>query len=137
MEDKWDVYCYNDVFYFCSSWHNDLVFKVGLTRMKQEHLMRVSWIEFSQSHHMAEAEIIDRQVDFLIKVLLGFHVPAPAPSNIKALVEEYCRYAGSIYGRIVEFATDEDTTHLTVMRNGQLSLKTPPRIIMKKDWRRK
>ena len=135
MEDKWDMYAFNDVFYFCSSWLNTLAIKAGFERNEENNTLQVTWIEFSPSHYQVVPQIVDRQVDTLIKVLLGIRPPVPVPSRKLQTVLEYTNYASGIYGAIPFFATNEDTTTIRILESGAMSLdgKTPLEIPDKLD----
>jgi len=133
MEDKWDIYAFNDVFYFCSSWLNNIALKAGFEQRPDENRFNVTWIEFSESHHMTNAGTVTQQVDFLIKTMLGLRLPLPVPLEVEPTVKEYSRYAGTVYGSFAYFATNEDTTKIRLLESGTPSLDEHTPMAMDKE----
>ena len=119
MEDKWDIYFYDDYLYFTRSWTGDLVFRAEMRFADGQ--ARMSLIETSLKDD--EDQFIVRQVDFLVKShLLGLASLYPLPKsrrtdppNVLAL------YSFALYGRRALYGSFEDTLTTRVIPYGERS----------------
>jgi hypothetical protein len=107
MEQKWDIYLYDDRIYFCRSWTGILTyvaeFSVGDSSLK---IPRV-WVS-GDSPQTKDFAI--RDIDYLIKShLYRRRVPHPLPNELSPNPRDVGLYSFSQYGNMCSFGTFEDT----------------------------
>jgi hypothetical protein len=113
MEEKWDIYLYDNRVYFCRSWTGSLTFVAEIT--PAEKLLRVSRLWASRSEETAFAV---QQVDYLIKShLYKLQVPHPLPQELQNESKAAALYSFSQYGRICCFGTFENTLGPDILKN--------------------
>lgn len=105
MEQKWDIYMYEDHLYFCRSWGGQLFYRVAL--QCEPPAWKVCLIEAS---HKTDEKITLRDVDFLIKshVLLAKALH-PLPPEVGRDTQKLALFSFSAYGRMGLFGTFEET----------------------------
>jgi hypothetical protein len=105
MEEKWDIYMYDDHLYFCRSWGGQLFYRVALRC--EPRALRVCLVEAS---HKTNEKIALRDVDFLIKshVLLAKALH-PLPQELGRDTQKLALFSFSAYGRMGLYGTFEET----------------------------
>lgn len=106
MEEKWDIYLYDDYFYFCRSWTGDLFYRA--TVKWEPPMLRVLVID--TTHQESDEKAAIRDVDFLIKshVLLA-NALHPLPRDIGKNTEKLALCSSQAYGRMALYGTFEET----------------------------
>src|ERR1051326_26767 len=96
MEDKWNIYLYENVLYFTRSWTGDLVYRAGIECGNDR--INIRTIEFDGDVISSATDAV-RAVDFIIKShlfrVLSF---APVPSTLSNEPKEIALYLFSQYG---------------------------------------
>ncbi len=106
MEDKWDVYLFDDVLYFARSWTGELTYKAEVQFDGGQ--MHLTAIAVGQSQ---DANFAPRIVDYLIKShLLHRDMPHPLPAGLPAMPDQIAAYSFSMFGRRCSHGTFADTT---------------------------
>jgi hypothetical protein len=108
MEEKWDVFLFENTLYFARSWTGSLIFtaSAALTQGK----LLVERISADRAATGGDRVFIVRAVDFLIKShLYHLAVPHPIPDGFPDDAERIALYSFGEYGRMASFATYEDT----------------------------
>ena len=108
MEQKWDIYLYQQNLYFCRSWTGALVYVAAFDMAKGKIGVNKIWAAkeaLSDDHGFAV-----REVDYLIKshVMHG-HVPHPLPPDLQKDAESIGQYSFGQYGNMCCFGTYADT----------------------------
>jgi hypothetical protein len=106
MEDKWDIYLFDEWLYFARSWTGELTFKA------QAHH------ELGALHLTALAVAADqdpafapRVVDYLVKThVLPYKALHPLPSQLPQTAWDIAVFSFSLFGRRCAFGTYADTT---------------------------
>lgn len=110
MEDKWDIYLFNDVLYFARSWTGDLLFCAS-TRFDSDW-MRLTCIVVDGDQ---APEFALRVVDYLVKShILGRNALHPLPPELPKVADAIAAYSFSMFGRRCSFGTYADTTTIEV-----------------------
>lgn len=110
MEDKWDIYLFNDVLYFARSWTGDLLFCAD-TRFESDR-MQLTCIVVDGGH---AAEFALRVVDYLVKShILCRNALHPLPPELPKVADNIAAYSFSMFGRRCSFGTYADTTTIEV-----------------------
>jgi hypothetical protein len=105
MEEKWDIYFYDDHLYFCRSWGGELFYRV--TVECEPPTLKVSLIEAS---HKTNEKSAVRDVDFLIKShVLSAKALHPLPREIGRNTQKLAVYSFAAYGRMGLYGTFEET----------------------------
>lgn len=105
MEQKWDIYLYDNRLYFCRSWTGLLVYVASC--VAQDGILTISNIWGAKD---IEKEYAIRQVDYLIKShLCGHRVPHPLPNGLLRNPQVVALYSWKTYGNLCFFGTFEDT----------------------------
>ena len=108
MEDKWDIFLFDQWFYFARSWTGELVFRAEVRFTGTQAI--VSNVE-ADAKLASSGDLAVRQVDFLIKShLLGEELPHPLPPDLPDDPLQIAAYSLSWYGRHAAYATYTDTT---------------------------
>ena len=108
MEEKWDIYLYDNRIYFCRSWTGALSFVAEFSTTGSEIV--ISRIRAAGEPEETESGFAIQQVDYLIKShLFRRPVPHPLPQNLPREPEAVGVYSFSQYGNVCCFATYDDT----------------------------
>ena len=128
MEEKWDVYLYDQRLYFCRSWTGELAYvgEFKITPASREMFpvfanagsaLTVSRIWASTDRASTGAGFAVRQTDYLIKrFLFQLRVPHPLPPDLRRDPETVGAYSFSQYGNMCCFGSFADTLPLTLVR---------------------
>jgi hypothetical protein len=105
MEDKWDIYLFNDELYFARSWTGELTFKA---RVRYEPgALYITAIAAEENEDPAFAP---RVVDYLVKThVLRHEAPHPLPSALPPNPRDIAVFSFSLFGRRCSFGTYADT----------------------------
>jgi len=114
MEDKWDIFLYDNSLYFTHSWSGQLVYKAKVNVSVETTIIEEIEVESRLAEDRPELVLCD--VDFLVKShLYNLPVPHRISSNISETDKQLITiYSFSSYGRWASFATYEDTTGLRI-----------------------
>ncbi|MET0334819.1 MAG: hypothetical protein ABW190_11155 [Rhizobacter sp.] len=105
MEEKWDLYLYDQRLYFCRSWTGALTFVAEIK--PEEKSLRIPRLWASGPEDTALAI---QQVDYLIKShLYQQRVPHPLPPELPREPTPVALYSFSQYGRLCCFGSFEST----------------------------
>lgn len=105
MEEKWDVYLYDDQLYFCRSWQGELMYRVKVQCEPQ--VLKVVLIEGS---HKTNEKMTLRDVDFLMKShVLGSIALHPLPREVGRDPQKLAVYSFAAYGCLGMYGTFEET----------------------------
>ncbi|MES2106509.1 MAG: hypothetical protein V4634_20990 [Pseudomonadota bacterium] len=108
MEQKWDIYLYQQNLYFCRSWTGALVYVAAFNMTKGKISVNQIWAAkeaLSDDHGFAV-----REVDYLIKShVMHAHVPHPLPPDLLNDAESIGQYSFGQYGNMCCFGTYADT----------------------------
>ena len=105
MEEKWDIYLYDDHLYFCRSWGGQLFYRVTLHC--ESPPLRVLLVE---SSHETHEKVSLRDVDFLIKShVLAAKALHPLPRGMDRDTQKLALDSFSAYGRMGLYGTFEET----------------------------
>ncbi len=112
MEDKWNVYLFEQHLYFVRSLDGRLVFRAKGEFSESEVV--VSGIEVDGADG-SDADLVIAQVDYLIKsYIYNCGVPHPLPRDLPGDEEGIALYSFQMYGRRAVFATFEDPTVIDI-----------------------
>jgi hypothetical protein len=108
MEEKWDLFLFDNTLYFARSWTGSLVF-IASAALTGGRLL-VESISADRAATGGNQVFIVRSVDFLIKSHL-YHLaaPHPIPEGFPDDPDRIALYSFGEYGRMASFATYEDT----------------------------
>jgi len=113
MEDKWDIYAWNDIIYFVRSWSSAVNYKAFITNNNDS--FTVNKIQFaSLSLTDDESSIAINNVHFLISTLLLNKVLPHKVPQFLSKNEEIAQYSFSAFGRNCWYATYDDITDTEV-----------------------
>ncbi len=112
MEDKWDIYLFDEILYFTRSWSGDLVFVAKASfGLNQVHLKSAG----ANAELKQDCEDTIAVVDYLMKRLLyGMIVPHPLPKDLPNDPDTLALFSFSQYGRYAIYGTYTDTTQFRV-----------------------
>jgi len=113
MEDKWDIYAWNDILYFVRSWTGELCYRAFITYDDESFI--VNRIEFKKlSERSNEQSMAINNIHFLISTLT-FHAVRPhkIPEHLNTN-EEIAGYSFSLFGRNCWCATYDDITDIAI-----------------------
>lgn len=111
MEDKWDIYLYDQTLYFVRSWTDQLEYRARVEFGKGV----ASVTEVTSRPPMAERDgpYPVQIVDYLIRShILGMPIPHPLPESIDRNLETLTLFSFSMYGRRGLYGTFADTRRL-------------------------
>ena len=115
MEDKWDIYLYDNYLYFVRSWTGTLEYRARIDFDGQE--ARVRAVEARRDLVEGDPGYAVAAVDFLIRShLYGHQVPHPLPESAGTDVRQLAVLSFSIYGRKGLYGTFADTTKIPAAR---------------------
>lgn len=114
MEDKWDIYAWNNIIYFVRSWTGDIIYKAFF------HILSDSFSVYQVEYHPdqfteADPSLVVNNVHFLIKTHL-FKLPSPhkAPAALQA-EQDIAMYSFSQFGHNCGYATFDDILDAVVV----------------------
>lgn len=112
MEDKRDMYLYEDRLYISRSWTGQLCF-VADCEFKQDRV-EIKWITARKEYTEEQPIYIERIMDFLVKSHMSrMVVPHPLPpGKCNASPKELALHSFSIFGRRGLFDTFEETKNI-------------------------
>lgn len=107
MEDKWDVYAWNDIIYFTRSWTGEVVYKAFIRKAERGFAVyKIDYIPENYNNH--NQALVINIVHFLIKTLIfGSIYPNKVPSFLKTDTE-IAIYSFSQFGHNCWYATFDD-----------------------------
>lgn len=112
MEEKWDIYLYDNRVYFCRSWTGTLAFVAELAQDDNAFRMSRVWAPGSNDSAMSV-----RQVDYLVKShLYKRRVLHPLPDELERDPDVVAMYSFSQYGRLCCFGSYEDTLGIAMLK---------------------
>lgn len=131
MEDLWNVFLFNEQFYFTRSWTGELRYRADITFRRGAMFITAIQAFAKQSQSVVNVPCDDdfavAQVDFLIKTLLHqVKAPAPLPKSLRRDGGYIAWYSLMEYGRRGAFPTFEETTEYRICLNG-VKGRFPPR----------
>jgi hypothetical protein len=107
MEQKWDIYLYDDRLYFCRSWTGMLTYVAEFSLGDSSLRIPRVWVSGDNAH---TTDFAIREIDYLIKShVYRRQVPHPLPNEITRDPHEVALYSFSQYGNMCCFGTFEDT----------------------------
>ena len=115
MEDKWDIYLYDNYLYFARSWTGTLEYRARVTFDEREaHVVAVEarreMVEDDPAYAVAA-------VDFLIRShLYGQPIPHPLPRSAGEDPRQLAVLSFSMYGRKALYGTFADTTRVRMQK---------------------
>lgn len=117
MEEKWDIYLYDEHVYFCRSWTGKLAVVAEInTAVNSLRISRI-WAPRSVDPYLAI-----QQVDYLIKShLYKRQAPHPLPSDLQMEPSAVAMYSFSQYGRLCCFGSFESTLGQDMLKKSQPS----------------
>jgi hypothetical protein len=120
MEEKWDIYLYDEHLYFCRSWGGELIYRAAVKC--EPPTLTVS--EVAASHKDYEKNAI-RDADFLIKShLLAAKALHYLPAEIGRNTRELALFSFSAYGRLGRYGTFEETIGTPYFKGSVMLLPT-------------
>ena len=107
MEDKWDIYGWNDVIYFTRSWTGEVVYKAFLKLTDTE--LAIYKIEYClDTFNKGDVSLAVNDVHFLMMTLaLGRIYPHKIPKSI-SVEKEIALYSFAKFGHNCWYATYDD-----------------------------
>jgi hypothetical protein len=107
LEDKWDLFLWDDSLYFVRSWTGSLWHRATV-EFGADHVT-VREISSNTATDLGDETLPLREVDFLIRTLLcREQLPHPVPKVMPEVPKLIAQHSFSRYGRYAYFATYED-----------------------------
>lgn len=114
MEDKWDMYLYDNQLSFVRSWTGQLVYVSELS-FQQDRVVVVSILPQSGVDGSDKHTI--RVVDYLIKShIYKISAPHPFPADLGRDVQALALYSFQLSGRRCQLGTFEETLHIEAVK---------------------
>jgi hypothetical protein len=108
MEQKWDIYLYQQHLYFCRSWTGNLVYVAAFAMANGKISVDTIWA--AREALSDEPSFAIREVDYLIKShVMQARVPHPLPPDLPKDAEAIGQYSFGQYGSMCCFGTYADT----------------------------
>ncbi|MES2073449.1 MAG: hypothetical protein V4488_24055 [Pseudomonadota bacterium] len=108
MEQKWDIYLYQQQLYFCRSWTGALVYVAAFDMAKGKISVNKIWA--AKEALSDDDGFAIQEVDYLIKShVMQRRVPHPLPSDLQKEAEIIGQYSFGQYGNMCCFGTYADT----------------------------
>lgn len=105
MEEKWDIYSYDERLFFCRSWSGELIYRAAVKC--EPPTLRVLTVESSEN---LPENMAVRQVDFLVKSHLMSAVALhPLPLDLGRDAEKQALHSFGRYGSRGLYGTLEET----------------------------
>lgn len=105
MEERWDIYCYDDRLYFCRSWGGELFYRATI----KCDLATLSVLNV-ETGPRSKGDIAVRDVDFLVKShLMLAKALHPLPPAMGKDIQKLALWSHSAYGRMGLYGTMEET----------------------------
>lgn len=105
MEDKWDIYFFDNGLYFARSWSGELAYKAEIRYDAGRMDLTKIAIGGNQDPIFAP-----RVVDYLVKShLLNHDAPHPLPVDLPATPDQIALFSFSMFGRRCSYGTFADT----------------------------
>lgn len=113
MDEKWDIYIYQDCFYFTRSWTGELVYK-AFVRVLSEHI-ELCRVEYApQEHLLSDPTLAVNNVHFLLMThALGRVYPHKVPAGLQQ-DREIALFSFSQFGNKACYATFDDILDTTI-----------------------
>lgn len=113
MEDKWDIYGWENIIYLTRSWTGELVYKAFIT--VSENNFEIQKIEYKpDEYNVNDQSIVINNVHFLIKTLaFGAIYPHKVPKHLTN-GKDIALYSFNLFGHNCWYATDHDILDVTV-----------------------
>jgi hypothetical protein len=109
MEDKWDIYLYDDHLYFARSWSGELRLRAKIDFAAPE--ARIPWVEADLRGELGDPIFVISTVDFLMKShLYRSETPHPIPQGHSDDPQKIAAFSMNVFGRWASFAKLGDTT---------------------------
>ena len=116
MEDKWDIYLYDSLLYFCRSWTGVLAYRAQFNHLDDRS--RFVRIDFASQRHEQTEDAVGA-VDFLIKShLFGAVVPHPLSRSLPRDPYKLALFSFSQYGRRCMYGSFSDTAKVPIVDAG-------------------
>jgi len=111
MEEKWDIYVYDNYFYFVKSWTGELIFK-AFAKICESQIL-INQIEFNE-YKSKDISLIDNNVHFLMMThAIKKIFPHKVPHNLKTDLE-IATYSFAEFGNKCWYATFDNILDTTV-----------------------
>ena len=105
MEEKWDIYSYDERLFFCRSWNGELVYRAAVKC--EPPSLEIWMVESRQEIH---ENLAVRQVDFLVKSHLMLAAALhPLSPDLARDEEKQAVYSFGCYGTKGRYGTLEET----------------------------
>jgi hypothetical protein len=119
MEDKWDIYGWNNIIYLTRSWTGEVVYKAFIT--VTDTAFEIYKIEHNpQEYQYSDESIVINNVHFLIMTLaFGTIYPHKVPAALISH-EEIALYSFSQFGHNCWYATSDDIIDTIVKTNKEV-----------------
>ena len=105
MEDKWDIYLFDERLYFVRSWTGELTFRAQVRH--DLGALQLTTLAVADNQDPAFAP---RIVDYLVKThVLQHEAPHPLPSHLPQTARDIAVFSFSLFGRRCAFGTYADT----------------------------
>jgi hypothetical protein len=106
MEDKWDIYAWNDIIYFVRSWTGEVVYKASIN-VKEENFT-INKIEYIPGTNDEDKSLAINNVHFLIKTLaFGAVYPHKVPKSLTT-DQDIASYSFNQFGHNCWYATFDE-----------------------------
>jgi len=117
LEEKWDIYLYEQHLYFCRSWTGTLVYVASFQLAQGKITIGKIWVAREASAEDSVFAI--QEVDYLLKShVMQRRVPHPLPPDLHITEETIGQYSFSQYGHICCFGTYADTLDWDMLKTG-------------------
>jgi len=105
MEEKWDIYSYDERLFFCRSWSGELVYRAAVKC--EPPVLKILMVESRQEMH---DKLVVRQVDFLVKSHLMLATALhPLSPDLARDEEKQAVHSFGCYGTKGRYGTLEET----------------------------
>jgi hypothetical protein len=122
MEEKWDIYIFDDYLYFCRSWGGQIFYRVAL-----QHEPRALKVHLVEAGHKTNEKATLRDVDFLIKShVLSAKALHSLPQELGRDIQKLVLFSFSAYGRMGLYGTIEETIGTPYFADHSISNRTYP-----------
>lgn len=113
MEDKWDIYLFDEHLYFIRSWTGELTFKAQV-----RHDLGTLYLTMLAVAASEDPAFAPRIVDYLVKShVLEHDAPHPLPSHLPQTARDIALFSFALFGRRCAFGTYADTIAMPTARS--------------------